>query len=94
MRVLLLNLSSSSAEEVSRALQGEGHVLVKACNLGVDEIMSFRAQVLCRSDAVRPQLLPPDQPDEVRLRPTDSDDRADCLWWCAGTFSWIGVGRR
>ncbi len=46
MRVLLLNLSSSSAEEISRALQGEGHVLLKASNLGVDDIMSFRTQVL------------------------------------------------
>jgi CheY-like chemotaxis protein len=46
MRVLLLNLSTSSAQEVSRALQGEGHAVVKASNLGIDEIISFQTQVL------------------------------------------------
>ena len=46
MRVLLLNLSSSSAQEELRALQGEGYVLFTARNLGVDEIISFQAQVL------------------------------------------------
>jgi response regulator RpfG family c-di-GMP phosphodiesterase len=46
MRVLLLNLSSSSAEEVSKALQSEDHVLLKACNVGVDAIISLGTQVL------------------------------------------------
>jgi DNA-binding response OmpR family regulator len=46
MRVLLLNLSTSSAQEVSMALQDEGHALLKASNLGVDEIISFQTQVL------------------------------------------------
>ena len=46
MRVLLLNLSSSSAEEVSKGLQSEDHVLLKAWNLGVDAIISLRTQVL------------------------------------------------
>ena len=46
MRVLLLNLSSSSAEEVSKGLQSEDHVLLKACNVGVDAIISLGTQVL------------------------------------------------
>jgi len=45
-RVLLLNLSSSAAQEEMRALEGEGYVLFTVRNLGVDEIISFQAQVL------------------------------------------------
>lgn len=46
MRILLLNLSNNSAQEGLRALQGEGHGLFTARNLGVDEIISFQAHVL------------------------------------------------
>jgi DNA-binding response OmpR family regulator len=45
-RVLLLNLSCSAAQEEMQSLEGEGYVLFTARNLGVDQIISFQAQVL------------------------------------------------